>query len=129
MFAVLLFQVAMLGVMALTDFAGGFILLLLPAATLFFWVWFHRKWTTLAIYNPIEQTGLDTEGNMLPRAVHASSTFLSLFFLQQVKTGTCFMNTITQRTKKRTTPKRKRRDLPICSPLFGPCIQALHSTA
>lgn len=61
MFSVLLFQIAMIAVMALRKFPGGFALLLPPPLTFMFWVWYKGKWTQRALYNPIEQKDTDND--------------------------------------------------------------------
>jgi energy-coupling factor transporter transmembrane protein EcfT len=61
MFAVLLFQITMVAVMALRKFPGGFALMLPPPLTLLFWVWYNSKWSQRAMYNPIEQKDIDTD--------------------------------------------------------------------
>lgn len=61
MFAVLLFQIAMVAVMALRKFPGGFALVLPPPLTLLFWIWYNSKWSQRAMYNPIEQKDIDTD--------------------------------------------------------------------
>jgi len=61
MFSVVLFQVTMIAVMALRKFPGGVTLLLPPPLTILFWVWYNRKWSQRAMYNPIEQKDIDAE--------------------------------------------------------------------